>query len=145
MLFYECTVKYGRQTEDGLAQVKESYLIEGMTPTDVERRLMDEIKPFISGDCEVPSICKKQVFDLFKHEGGDNWYWVKPEMITVEDSGKELRKKVNILVQASTIGEALKVVMENLKNVDCEIVDIKKSPILEVFCVIDNMVLMGDR
>lgn len=116
-----------------------------MTPTDVERRLMDEIKPFISGDCEVPSICKKQVFDLFKHEGGDNWYWVKPEMITVEDSGKELRKKVNILVQASTVRQAIDIATANLNGMDYEIVEIKRSPILEVFRVIDNMVLMGDR
>lgn len=137
MLFYECTVKYGRETEDGLAQVKESYLIEGMTPTDVERRLMDEIKPFISGDCEVPSICKKQVFDLFKHEGGDNWYWVKPEMITVEDSGKELRKKVNILVQASTVRQAIDIATANLNGMDYEIVEIKRSHILEVFRVQD--------
>ena len=41
MLFYEIKVNYQRQTgEDNPSNVKETYLVEGFTPADVEQRLM---------------------------------------------------------------------------------------------------------
>ena len=50
MLFYEIKVNYQRQTgEDNPSNVKETYLVEGFTPADVEQRLMEEIKPLIFG------------------------------------------------------------------------------------------------
>lgn len=62
MLFYEIKVNYERQTgENNPGGVKETYLVQGFTPTDVEQRLMEEIKPYIMGDVEVPS-CKKCSF-----------------------------------------------------------------------------------
>ena len=64
MLFYEIKVVYQRQTgEDNPANVKESYLVEGLTPADVEKRLIEQIKPLIMGDLEVPSCTKKQYFE----------------------------------------------------------------------------------
>ena len=48
---YEIKVNYLRQTgEDNPGTVKETYLVDGATPSDAEKRLMDEIKPFIFGD-----------------------------------------------------------------------------------------------
>ncbi|MBQ7192513.1 MAG: DUF4494 domain-containing protein [Paludibacteraceae bacterium] len=133
MLFYEIKVHYDRQTgEDNPGKVKETYLVEGLTCADVETRLIESIKPFIFGDVEVPKCNKAQYFDIFPSEEGDRWYKARVEMITVEDNGKESRKAVSILVEASDIEKAQKLLQKNLEAVDCEIVSIARSPIIEV-------------
>lgn len=134
MIFYEIKVNYQRQTgEDNPGNVKETYLVEGLNCADVENRLMDEIKPLIFGDCEVPSCKKVQLYDLITSPEGDRWFKGRVEMITVEDSGKEKRKAVTILVQASSIEHALKNLKTHLGSMDCEIINIARSPIMEVY------------
>ena len=134
MLFYEVTVRYQRQTgEEAPAKVKEVYLAEGVTPSDVEKRVLDEIKPLIFGECELPSIKKIQLYYILNAEEGDIWYKGKVEMITIDDNGSEKRKAVTILVQAKNITDALKRLKTNLEGLDCEIIDVQKSPILELY------------
>lgn len=133
MLFYEIKVHYQRQTgEDNPGAVKETYLVEGLTCADVEARLMDEIKSLIFGDCEVVSCKKAQFFDILPSPEADRWYKARVELITVEDNGKETRKSVPILVQATTMDFALKNLKDKLATIDCEVVSMQKSPILEV-------------
>lgn len=134
MLFYEIKVKYQRQTgEDNPGSVSETYLVEGLNCADVENRLMDEIKSMIFGDCEVPSIKKSVLYDLVPSPDGDIWYKGRVEMITVGDDGKEKRKAVTILIQSTSIDEAVKGLRHHLNGIDSEIVSIQKSPILEVY------------
>ena len=138
MIFYEIKISYTRQTgEDNPAAVKESYMIEGLTCADVENHLIEEIKPFISGEWEVKSCKQVQFYDLITNPEGDRWYKARVEMITIEDSGKEKRKAVSIYVQASNITEANKSHQKELTNVDCEVVSITRSPILEVYRAIN--------
>jgi hypothetical protein len=54
-------------------------------------------------------------------------------MITIEDNGKEKRKAVSIFVQANNVTDANKTLQQSLSNLDCEVVSITRSPILEVF------------
>lgn len=134
MLFYEVKVNYQGQTgEDNPKNVKETYLVEGLNCADVENRLMEDIKPLIFGDCETPSCKKVQFYDLIENPEGDRWFKARVEMITVEDDGKEKRKAVSIFVQATTIDVALNNLRKYLETLDCEIVSITRSPILEVY------------
>lgn len=134
MLFYEIKVNYQRQTgENNPSNVKETYLVEGLNCADVEGRLIEDIKPFIGGDFEVPSCKKAQFYDLITSPEGDFWFKARVELITVEDSGKETRKKVSILIQAANITEALKNVQSHLSSLDCEVVSIMRSPIMDVY------------
>ena len=132
MLFYEIKVHYERQTgEDNPGKVKETYLVEGLTCADVENRLMEEIKPLIFGDCEVPSCKKVQFFDIFPNEGGEYWYKGRVEMITI-DGDKETRKPVSVLVQANLLDDAVHALKQYLNSYDCEIISVAKSPIMDV-------------
>ncbi|MBQ5388816.1 MAG: DUF4494 domain-containing protein [Paludibacteraceae bacterium] len=134
MIFYEIKISYTRQTgEDNPAAVKEAYMVEGLTCTDVESRLIEEIKPFMSGEWEVKSCKQVQFYDLLPNPEGDRWYKARVEMITVEDNGKETRKAVSIYVQAGNLTEANKTLHQALNNLDCEVISITRSPILEVF------------
>ena len=132
MLFYEIKVNYQRQTgEDNPSNVKETYLVEGFTPADVEQRLMEEIKPLIFGDCEVPSCKKVQYYDLIPAANGEYWYKARVELITVEND-KETRKAVSILVQADTVLDALHTLKQHLASLDCEVIGLAKSPVVDV-------------
>lgn len=135
MIFYEIKVKYDHQvTEDTTSANKpETYLVEGITCADVEKRLMDELKPFISGEWEVKSCKLSQFYDLIPSPEGDRWYKARVEMITIEDNGKEKRKAVTIYLQASNITEANKSLHQSVSHLDCEVISITRSPILEVY------------
>ena len=134
MIFYEIKISYTRQTgEDNPAAVKEPYMVEGLTCADVENRLIEEIKPLISGEWEVKTCKQVQFYDLIPSPEGDRWYKARVEMITIEDNGKEKRKAVSIYVQAGNVTEANKTLIQSLNNLDCEVVSITRSPILEVF------------
>ncbi|GEM_PF-1031004 len=133
MILYELKVAYERQTgEDNPAKVKETYIVEGINCTDVEGRLLEEIKPFISGDCEVTSCRKVQYFDILDNTTGDKWYKGKIELITVEEDGKETRKSATLLIQAADLNQALKRLHEQVSHLDCELVSILRTPIMDV-------------
>ena len=132
MIFYEIKVNYERQTgEDNPGKVKETYLVEGVNCADVETRLMDEIKPFIFGDCEVSSCKKVQYFDIYPNEGGEYWYKARVEMITI-DGEKETRKVQSVLVQANLLDDAVHALKQALKSYDCELISIAKTPIMDI-------------
>ena len=133
MLFYEVKVVYQRQTgEDNPANVRETYLVEGLTPSDVEARLMEYIKPFVMGDLEMPSCTKRQFMEIIPSAEGDKWYKGRVELITIEDNGKETRKAVSVLVGAADIKWAMKNLANAMNGYDCEIVSITRSPIMDV-------------
>ena len=133
MIFHELKVHYERQTgEDNPGKVKEIYLVDGAVSfADAENCLMEEIKPFIFGDCEVSSCKKTQFFDIFPNDGGEYWYKGRVEMITI-DGDKETRKAVSVLVQASMLDDAVHALKQFLCTYDCEIISVAKSPIMEV-------------
>ena len=134
MLLYEIKISYQRQTgEDNPGNVKETYLVEGFSPSDVEERLMDHVKPLIFGnDYELPSCTKKQFFEIISSAEGDKWYKGRVELITIEDNGKETRKAVSVLVCASNINWAFKNLSEAMNGYDCEIISVARTPIVEV-------------
>ena len=132
MLLYEIKVNYERQTgEDNPGKVKETYLVEGVNCADVENRLMDEIKPFIFGDCEVTSCKKVQYFDIFPNEGSEYWYKARVEMITI-DGDKETRKTVSVLVQANMLDDAVFALKQAMQSYDCELISVAKTPIVDI-------------
>lgn len=133
MIFHEIKVNYSRQTgEDNPGKVKETYLVDGAVSfADAENCLMEEIKPFIFGDCEVMSCKRSQYFEIFPNEGGAFWYKARVEMITI-DGEKETRKNVAVLVQANLLDDAIHALKQALKSYDCEIISIAKSPVMDI-------------
>ena len=134
MLFYETKIVYQRQTADATPNnVNETYLVEGINLADVETRLLDELRPYMFGETETPACKKAQYYDIIPSTEGEHWYKARVDMITVEDSGKEKRKRVSLLVEAGSIADAVTVLTQKLNTVDCEIVSVTRSPILDVF------------
>lgn len=139
MELYEIKVKYTRQNgEYNQTHVKETYLVGGISPSSVEQQLLEEIKPLISGECEVTSIRKRVFYDIINKQTNDicNFYECKVELIAIEDNGSEKRKGVAILLEAEDINDAVRLLNASLSNLDCEIVGIKKSQIIDFYSAV---------
>lgn len=134
MNYFEVQVVYTRQTgEDNPCAVKESYLVESLTPSNAENRVIEELKPFISGSFEVLRIIQRKFYDYIPNSEGDNWYKARVEKITIEDSGREARKGVVMYVQSVSVKDAVKALLKSLEQCDCELVSIAKTPILDLY------------
>ena len=131
-MLFEIKINYQRQTgEDNPGVVNETYLVEGTTPADVQSRLLEEIAPYVYGGLEVPSIRKRNYFELFENADAEQWYEAKVSMITI-DGEVERRKGVLVLVQANSLTDAAVALDTKLSSYDCEVVSIAKSAVVEV-------------
>ncbi len=135
--WFECKVKFEKTLEESkIMTVTEAYLIEALSFTEAEARIVTEMQPFISGEFTVANIKRVKLGDIFFHENGDKWYRCKVNMISFDDEkGVEKKSPVAMLVQASEIGEALNRLHEGMKGTmsDYEVATIQETMLMDVF------------
>ena len=134
---FECVIKYDKVQENGMEKkVSESYLVDAISFTEAEARIIEEMKPFISGYFLVSGIKRSNISELFFDETGDKWFKCKVNFITLDEkSGAEKRTASYMLVYASTVDEADKNLKEGMKGTlaDYEIESIKETKIMDVY------------
>ena len=136
--WFETKVKYDKTMPDtgAIKSVTEPYLVDALSFTEAEARITKEMEPFVSGELTVTAVRKVRFEDVLYHEGGDRWYKVKINMITIgEKTGAEKRSASFSLVQASEFKLALDYFLEAMKSVlfDFEIVNITEMAYIDVF------------
>ena len=135
--WFECKIKYEKTAEEGkIVKVSEGYLVDALSLTEAEARIIEEMKPFISGEFQVANIKRARINEMFFNENGDKWYRSKVNFITLdEEKGVEKRTGVTMMVQASDIKEALEGIIEGMKGsmADYEIANIAETLIIDVF------------
>jgi len=134
--WFECKIGYEKQGADGLKKVSEKYLVDAMSFTEAEARIVEEMKPFISGDFKVENIKRARLYELFPNANGDKWYRCKVFFISLdEEKGVEKRTGVAMLVQASDVKDAYDGVQEGMKGsmADYEIASIAETAIMDVY------------
>jgi len=135
--WFECKIKYEKTAEEGkIVKVSEGYLVDALSFTEAEERIIDEMKPFISGEFEVANIKRSRINEMFFNEDGDKWYRSKVNFITLdEEKGVEKRTGVTMMVQASDMKGALEGITEGMKSTlaDYEIASITETLIMDVF------------
>ena len=135
--WFECKIKYEKTAEEGkIVKVSEGYLIDALSFTEAEARIIEEMKPFISGEFQVANIKRARIGEMFFNENGDKWYRSKVNFITHdEEKGVEKRTGVTMMEQASDIKEALEGITEGMKGsmADYEIANIAETLIIDVF------------
>ncbi len=136
-LWFECKVRYDKMQENGtVKKVNEPYLVDALTFTEAEARIIDEMKPFISGEYSISSEKKTKISEIFFNEGGDRYYLVKVNFITLDEtSGVEKKSTTQILVQASDFESAVANFNEGMKGTmaDFEIASVSETMIMDVF------------
>lgn len=148
-LWFECKVRYERMTENGVVKkVNEPYLVDALTFTEAEARIIDKITPFISGDFSISAVKKTKISEIFFDDRGDRYYLVKVNFISLDEkSGVEKKSSNFMLVQASDFPDALKKFEEGMKGIlaDYEIASIAETPLMDVFPFQLGMMKAGEN
>ena len=137
--WFECKVKYERTMQDGgLKKVCEPYLVEALNFTEAERRIIEELTPYITGEFEVTNIVRARYAEVFEtiDDSADKWYRAKLLFITLDEkSGKEKKTSHNMLVQASDFHDALTRLDDGMKGgmADYTIASILETALLDVY------------
>ena len=142
--WFECKVRYERNGEKGaLTRVNEAYLVEALSYTEAEAKIIDVIKPYVSGEFMITDIKRGKYNEIFASdlESADKWFKIKMLFITLDEaSAVEKKTSTFVLVQAADLAGAITQLNESMKGsvIDYEISTVAQSPILEVFRWSDN-------
>ncbi len=135
--WFECKVSFDRTGDDGMIKkVTEPYLVDAMSFTEAESRIVEEVTPFVSGELVVAHIKRAKIAELFPNEAGDKWYRCKVNFVSFDEK-KQMEKRVaqTMMVQAYDFKNALETLLEGLKGTmaDYEIATITETAIMDVY------------
>jgi small-conductance mechanosensitive channel len=119
-----------------LKKVTEPYLVDALSFTEAEARIIEEVKHYVSGEFTVANIKRARLAELFFNENGDRYYRIKVLFITLDEkSGTEKKTAAQMLVQASNLKESIAVLEEGMKGsmADYTIASVAETMILDVF------------
>ncbi len=114
--WFECKVKYQKVDNDGRdRQVTESFLLDAVSFTDAETRIIAQMQTMVRGEFSVVDIKKSKIAEVFPYEVGEWWYKATINLVTIdEEAGKEKKLRTFYLIQADDIQEALNRLDESL-------------------------------
>lgn len=137
--WFECKVKYEKELGEGkVAKQAEAYLVDALNFTEAEKRIIKEMKPFISGEFEVTDIKRSRFAEMFDttSDSADKWYQCKIALTTIDEKkGVEKQVAQIILVKASDFHDALRRLDDGMKSTvsDYGITSITETKIIDVF------------
>lgn len=137
--WFKCRIRYEKTMENGMnKKVNEEYLVDALSFTEAEARIIEQMEPFITGEYSVQDISRASYSEVFtsSDENKDKWYSIIVAFITLDGkSGKEKKRKVNMLVQSCSTNDAEKDLHEAMKGtmVHYVIVEVKETALMDVF------------
>ena len=137
--WFECKIRYEKTMENGMQKkVTEPYLVDALSFTEAEARIIEEITPFISGEFTVSDIKRANYSELFPYEedAADRWFKCKLVFITLDEkSGAEKKTSTQVLVQAADLRDAVKKLDEGMKGTmaDYQIASVAETAIMDVY------------
>ena len=137
--YYEVKIQYQKMQEDGKEKkVTEQYVVEALSFTEAESRIIEEMTPYISGDFDVVSekIAPYNEILLSDNSNDDKWFLSKVAFITIDEkTAKEKKTSQRLLVQAETSEKAMDYTKEMFSHgmSDYSIDSVQDTPTLDVF------------
>lgn len=137
--WFICKIRYEKIMGNGMQKkVTEPYLVDALSFTEAESRIIEKMTPFISGGFEVAGVSKANYNELFPSEEGaaDRWFKCKLWFVTLDEkSGAEKRTAFNVLVQAVDLRDAIKKLDEGMKDTmaDYVIASVSETAIMDVY------------
>ena len=137
MNLFECKIRCEKVAENGLTKsVTEQYLIDALSFTEAEARIIEQMQPYITGEFLVTDIKRVSYEEVLfnDNEVADKWFKCKLVFITIDErTGAEKKTSSIILVQASDINEAVKKIDECMKAVEYRQLEVRETAIIDVF------------
>ncbi|MGV8813466.1 MAG: DUF4494 domain-containing protein [Gelidibacter sp.] len=135
--WYECKVKYKKTHDTGEQKITtDTYLLDAVSYTEAEVRITEEMQAYTNEDIKITNLKVANYSEVHPFENSDRWFKCKISLIAFdEESGKERKSNIYLLVQANDIKEAFdnsNIVMAQTMG-DYTIPSIIESPILDVF------------
>lgn len=137
--WFETKIKYQKTMEDGSEKVvNELYVVDALTCTEAENRIIDELSAYISGENKVTRASEAAFGEVFfsDNDEDDKWFKAKLQFITIDEkTEKEKRSNQTYLVQAKSIARALRYVEEVMGKtmIDFDIVGLNETKVMDVF------------
>ena len=135
--WFECKLRYDKMLETGIQKtVTEPYLVDALSFTEAEARIIEEIKPYISGEFTISDIKRAKFSDTFFNESGDRYFKARLHFISLDEkSGSEKKTAVNMLVQATILKEAVEIIETEMKKtmIDYTIASVTETALMDVF------------
>ena len=100
--WFECKVRYDKTMENGaVKKVNEPYLLDALSFTEAEARMIEEITPFISGDFSISAVKRTKIAEIFWDDTADKWYLVKVAFITIDEKTAAEKKSTSMILVAA--------------------------------------------
>lgn len=137
--WFECRIRYEKVMDNGMQKkVTKPYLVDALSFTEAEARIIEEMTPFISGEFTVSDIKRANYSELFpsNDEQDDRWFKCKLVFITLDEkSGAEKCTSTYVLVQASDLDRAKKNLDEAMKGTqaDYQVSSVTETAIMDVY------------
>jgi hypothetical protein len=125
--------------ENGMnKKVTEPYLVDALSFTEAEARIIEELNPLISGEFTVSNVARANYSELFPcdEDTSDRWFKCKLFFITRDEkTGCEKRTSTQVLVQAADLRDAVKKLDEGMKGTmaDYVIASVAETAIMDVY------------
>ena len=138
-IWFEAKIRYEKMMEDGcLKKVTETYVIDALSFGEAEKRILEEMTSYVSGEVEVCALKIAPYKEIFFADSNmdDKWYVAKLAFITIdENTDKEKKTRVCYLVNAGNINAAVKNIEEQMAGtmIDYDTFNVSETQILDVF------------
>ncbi len=137
--WFICKIRYDKVMEDGLQKkVTEQYVVDALSFSEAEERIIAEMSQYISGQFDVVEIDRCAFKEIFfsDEESADKWYKAKLQFITIDErSAKEKKTSVYYLVHAGSFEGARRNIDEVMGGtmIDYVIASVSETTIMDVF------------
>ena len=138
-IWFETKIRYEKMMEDGcLKKVTETYVIDALSFGEAEKRILEEMASYVSGEVEVCALKIAPYKEIFFADSNmdDKWYVAKLAFITIDEkTDKEKKTRVCYLVNAGNINAAVKNIEEQMAGtmIDYDTFNVSETQILDVF------------
>ena len=138
-IWFEAKIRYEKMMEDGiLRKVTETYVIDALSFGEAEKRILEEMASYVSGEIDVCGLKIAPYKEIFFADSdmADRWYVAKLAFITIDEkTDKEKKTSVNYLVNAGNFNSALKNINEIMEGtmIDYQTCNLTETTIMNVF------------
>lgn len=133
----ETKLRYDKVMENGaMKKVTEPYLVDALSFAEAEARIIEEMRPFISGEFTVEAVKKAKIAEVFGSDTASRWWKVRVAFLTVDErTGAEKRDLTDFLVAGEDLDDVLSSFKQNMKRTmaDYEVTAIAETAILDIF------------
>ena len=137
--WFTCKIRYEKIMENGMQKkVTEPYLVDALSFTEAESRIIEEMTPFITGEFTVSCVALTNYSEIFPSDEdyANRWFKCKLWFITLDEkSGSEKKTSTNVLVQAADLRDAIKKLDDGMKGTlaDYVIASVAETAIMDVY------------